>query len=201
MEPAYPRVTINMDLKKSSTANLTLATCIPVRNGRETIAKLIESIQDSSVLPDEIIVSDNCSVDGTPSFLNSLFGNSIRLSLNQRDIGFDNNLVKSVELSHCDYVWVLGDHCVLKSDAIELITKFIESRNYPDAVIVDFNLINGVSGVLIKNSYSSRSSPHKLKNLCSFTNSVAFNAYISCFIFKRSSFLACNFYGNRENFV
>lgn len=172
-------------------SHLSLATCIPSRNGKETIVRLIQSIKASSELPDEIIVSDNSSVDGTPFILADLFGDSVKISTNAEDIGFDDNVVKSVQLSHCDYVWILGDHCVIPHDAIKELKLFIHNNHYPDVVIVDFSLINGSTGDLIRKAYSSQSSPCIIQNLESYCSSAAFHAYVSCFIFKRSSFISC----------
>ncbi len=171
---------------------LTLAICIPVRNGKETIVRLIDSILASSVLPDEIVVSDNFSDDGTPLLLEDYFGNRVKIYVNPFDIGFDNNVARSVQLSHSDYVWILGDHCVISNDSICTVKQLLEKCNYPDGAVVDFKSVHGFTGDLIKSAYSSQSSPKIITSLFDYTNSVAFNAYISCFIFKRCSFLACN---------
>ena len=170
----------------------TLAICIPVRNGKETIVRLIDSILASSVLPDEIIVSDNFSDDGTPLLLEDYFGDRVKISVNPSDIGFDINVVRSVHLSHSDYVWILGDHCVISNHSICTIKQLLEQSNYPDGAVVDFQSVHALTGDLIKSAYSCQSSTKIITSLFDYTNSVAFHGYISCFIFKRCSFMACN---------
>ena len=67
---------------------LKLSIIIPVFNEKGTIGKVIENINDTKIdLSKEIIVVDDCSIDGTKEILRKINNNSVKIFFHQKNMG------------------------------------------------------------------------------------------------------------------
>lgn len=135
-----------------------LSVAIPTYNGEKTIEACISSFINQTTPETEIIVSDNCSSDGTESVISTLqkkYPNKIRYHRNAENIGMDRNFDNAVRISKGAYVWILSDDdIVVDSEAIKKILKVIGGRtelgsifaNYENKVVPiahDYHELNG----------------------------------------------------------
>lgn len=111
---------------------LTLA--IPTYNRSGCLAKLLEVLepqlaQEARV---ELLISDNCSPDETPSIVKSFQdrGLSITYSRNQTNIGADANFVRCYEMAHGEYVWIFGDDDIIVPGGLQEVLGRLESREF-----------------------------------------------------------------------
>lgn len=93
--------------------DLTIA--VPTYNGRLRIESLLLSLYalgycDSDAV--QILISDNCSTDRTPNFLETL-PSKFSIIRQSRNIGFSRNILSLLVASKGKYIWILGDDDVI----------------------------------------------------------------------------------------
>ncbi|MBN1832436.1 MAG: glycosyltransferase family 2 protein [Deltaproteobacteria bacterium] len=118
-----------------------LSICIPTYNRRECLKELLDSIIDQvdSLAPVEICVGDDASTDDTPSFINE-YQKKYPYIVYYRfpeNAGIDNNILKTVSISHGDYCWLMGNDDKVEQGAIELITRL--TKEYKDSPLFNVN--------------------------------------------------------------
>lgn len=94
-----------------------LSICIPTYNGskyiRDNLDKMISQIMENDLYKDvEIVVSDNFSTDSIPQIMKEYtqkFPNVIRYSRNTKNLGYDGNIMKLMELANGKFVHLFGD--------------------------------------------------------------------------------------------
>ena len=115
-----------------------LSICIPTSHGRaETLVEAVESVL-VQLTPDlrqrvEICISDNAPEDRTEELVDDWcaeHGELFRYHQNQRDMGIPFNILKSVEIAHGGWCWLLGSDDVLAPGG--LATMFSLLERYPD---------------------------------------------------------------------
>lgn len=97
-----------------------LSVGIPTYNGARTIYAVVSEIYkqaENDKIYVEIIISDNCSTDGTRQIIEKNFTSNDYCSLiynfNEINIGFDANCDKCVQLSNNEYIWLCSDNEIL----------------------------------------------------------------------------------------
>ena len=94
-------------------------------NGIKWIGDCLESILDSTLIP-EIIIVDNCSTDATLDFLKRNYLQNIKLIESNENLGFGraNNLGISLALkSKSDFIFLLNQDTVIGNDTIEKLLE------------------------------------------------------------------------------
>lgn len=105
-------------------------------NGMKWIEGCIDSILESTVLP-EIIVIDNCSTDNTKDFLKSNYSQKIKLIESKENLGFGraNNLGISLALElNSDFIFLLNQDTVIEKDTVEKLLE-VSNRNLNFGII------------------------------------------------------------------
>jgi len=117
-----------------------LTIAIPTYNGSATIQRTLDSIFNQPFSTDEVnvMVCDNCSTDNTLAVLEP-YAHKIELFKNEQNLGGDRNFQLCAERSTTQYVWIVGDDDLLRSDAIESVLQKIRNHDYA-AVFVNFSL-------------------------------------------------------------
>ena len=113
-----------------------LSICIPTYNRqkylREAISEIIRQIPENFINEVEICVSDNDSSDGTKEYLDQLMSRSlisIKYSKNEKNLGFDWNCIKVMQMATGKFSWLMGDDDVLNENAM---TKIFALLTGPD---------------------------------------------------------------------
>lgn len=122
-----------------------LSVCIRTYNQEKYIAQALESVlMQKTDFPFEIIVSDDCSKDGTVVILNqyaSRFPEKIRLILGDRNLGGPNNLRRVIEASVSKYITCLdGDDYYTDCYKLQKQVEFLEEHE--DYVACFHNVLN-----------------------------------------------------------
>lgn len=96
--------------------NKLLSICIPTYNGAKYIEKNIDTILEQigkyNLCDVEIVVSDNCSTDKIPKLMAGYvkkFPSVIRYSRNDRNIGYDGNVIELCNLAQGKFIHLFGD--------------------------------------------------------------------------------------------
>lgn len=108
-------------------------------NGMKWIKNCIDSILESTLLP-EIIIVDNCSTDNTNAFLKNNYSQKIKLIESNENLGFGraNNLGISLALElNSDFIFLLNQDTTIQKDTVEKLLK-VSSRN------LDFGIVSPI---------------------------------------------------------
>ncbi|MGC9047039.1 MAG: glycosyltransferase family 2 protein, partial [Minisyncoccia bacterium] len=133
----------NKNVNHSDNINPLLSFVIPTWNRqnelRECLDALIKEIESTKELI-EIFVSDNGSTDSTPKILEEYSNkyNFIRYSCNEKNLGFDMNLIKAIENSRGKYIWTFADDDIIKEGALNKVIETI-NKYEPTYIAVNYD--------------------------------------------------------------
>lgn len=172
-----------------------LSICIPTFNREVYLRACLESLKGSWCPDVEIVVSDNASTDNTLKLL-EIFACELPLRWKQQptNLGFDRNCAFVVSMARGRYCWLLGSDDCISAGALEPIVKSLREHD-PD--IFHFGYVQADLALIPQSRSSPPSSTHPIamssievpRYLNALPNvSLAF-AFISCFIFRRQSWI------------
>jgi GT2 family glycosyltransferase len=111
-----------------------IAVVIPVYNGRDYLPDCLDSLNEQTYQPLQIIVIDNASTDGSAGFVNSQFtplalNSQISIIVNKKNLGFAKACNQGIEeaiRSEADYVFLLNQDTVCEKNCLEELCKAVE---------------------------------------------------------------------------
>ncbi|MEO8414533.1 MAG: glycosyltransferase family 2 protein [Ginsengibacter sp.] len=169
-----------------------VSVCIPQYNRIYYLLRSLEIIEKQTYPDIEIVISDDCSTDDTVSEIKKLipiYKYPIIFDRNSRNMGYDRNYRKCIEMSNGEYALVIGnDDSLCGNTAIQFLADFLKENGYPD--IGYCNMIEESSGGgLIKRAWGNKimgTGPDvALGNYSSFS-------FVGGLIYKREVFLKYN---------
>ncbi len=123
--------------QESSRLSVVMATY----NGEAYIRQQLDSILTQTVLPDEIVIVDDCSGDGTVEVLQAYAEQHdiIQLHRNEQNLGVNKNFEKACTLSRGDYILFSDQDDIWLPEKIETMMPALRPGylTYSDAAIVD----------------------------------------------------------------
>lgn len=113
---------------------LRLSICIPSYNGIQYIGILLDSLTKCADSGFEIVVSDDCSTDGTWEYLKEYSKRDPRVRVFQNDLnlGMDRNFARSVELASGRFIWLCGQDDLIEPEGIKAVIDIINYDEPPD---------------------------------------------------------------------
>lgn len=117
-------------------------------NGEKYLQEQLDSFLNQTVLPDELIVCDDCSKDSTLEILQSFKTNApfdVTIIRNEQNIGSTKSFEKACKIATGDWVFFSDQDDVWVENKIEEFLKVFDSEDsvglvYSDYEIVDENL-------------------------------------------------------------
>jgi GT2 family glycosyltransferase len=98
---------------------MSIAVIVPVWNGRELLAQLLDSVDCQTMPADEVIVVDNGSTDGAPELARQ---RGARVESMGSNAGFAAAVNRGIELARSQWIAVLNSDVELASDYFEKLT-------------------------------------------------------------------------------
>ena len=105
------------------------------------VGEAIESVLLQTVPPDEVLVIDDCSTDGSEGVI-ARYADRVRFVRNSRNLGIIDNFNKAVSLTTSSYIGFLGADNRMRSDYVEHC-KAVLDRNEQVAVAYSDMLLFG----------------------------------------------------------
>src|SRR5690349_17457548 len=99
---------------------MSLTAVVPVWNGRELVAALLASLAAQTRRPDEILVIDNGSTDGTPELARQRGARVIGMG---RNCGFAPAVNRGIREARSEWIAVLNSDVQLAPDYFERLTS------------------------------------------------------------------------------
>ena len=169
-----------------------ISICVPQYNRINYLLRSLAIIERQTYSDIQISISDDCSTDNTVDEIKELIPKykfPIVFGRNEKNLGYDRNYRKCIEMASGDYALVIGnDDSLVNDNAIEVLVNFLKMKNYPD--IGFCNLIEErTGGTLIKRAMSSKvigsGADVALQNYSCFS-------FVGGLIYKRETFLKYN---------
>ena len=101
---------------------------VPAYNAERTIKDSITSIQNQSILPDEIILIDDCSIDKTVKIVKSEFFN-VKIIVNKQNMGLGYSRNLGIKESKNDIIAAIDADVILDKYWMEKLIHEIEKKN------------------------------------------------------------------------
>ena len=101
---------------------------VPAYNAEKTIKESITSIQNQSILPDEIILIDDCSIDKTVKIVKSEFSN-VKIIVNRQNMGLGYSRNLGIKESKNDIIAAIDADVILDKYWMEKLIHEIEKKN------------------------------------------------------------------------
>ena len=106
-----------------------LSICIPTYNRKECLKHLLKSILAQKKEEIEIVISDNCSRDGTPQLAKQFSKQlPIRYFRFSTEVPCGKNLLNSVILASSPYCWLMSDDDALEDNALEKVLMHLKEN-------------------------------------------------------------------------
>lgn len=134
----YYTVKNDSKFKKASTAVI-----IASYNYGSFLAEAIESVLGQTYMPDEILITDDCSEDNTQEIALAYvekYPDLIHFNRNESNLGIVGNFNKAVSLTSSDYIFFLGADNRFRSDYIERTTGILDCNPEVGIAYTDFAL-------------------------------------------------------------
>ena len=130
------------------TNKLTCSVAIGTYNGEKYITEQLRSIENQTVLPDEVIIFDDCSTDNTVEVVKEYIKNSnlnILFSRNSQNLGFRRNYEQIYSACSKDIVFLCDQDDVWVNTKIDTFLKEFQKDDklvyaFSDAYVTDENL-------------------------------------------------------------
>jgi glycosyltransferase involved in cell wall biosynthesis len=112
---------------------------MPVYNAAPYLAAAIEGVINQSYENIELVITDNCSTDGSADIARdyaSRFPEQVRFFSNQWNIGYSGNAYKATSLCKGDFILMHGADDVLMPGAFQAYSDLISNNNSPEHLVL-----------------------------------------------------------------
>ena len=100
-------------------------------NGEKYIEKQLQSIIDQTIRPDEVIIKDDCSTDGTISVCEKFIqDNNLawKVEKNQKNLGYRMNFITGLKETKGDIVFLCDQDDIWKENKVEVMSKLMQDN-------------------------------------------------------------------------
>lgn len=118
-----------------------ISVVIPAYGCRSSIGPVLAALRDQVVIPEEIIVVNDCSPDGLDEELHR-FAGQIQVLSNPRNLGLSKTFNRGLRAAKGEYVMTLHSDCVLAPDYIERLWKVLKEDPRVGAATGQYDLAN-----------------------------------------------------------
>ena len=110
-----------------------ISIALPTYNGEKYIREQLDSIYNQTLVPDEVVVVDDCSTDNTVNILEEYSQRyGLKYFVNDSNIGYNKNFEKAIRLCAGDYIALSDQDDVWFPTKIQVsydaISKFPKDR-------------------------------------------------------------------------
>lgn len=137
-----------MDKSRERTVSIAMTTY----NGAKYIEKQLRSIFSQTTQPDEIVICDDCSQDGTVEIIRKVVAECgaeplVRLVENQQNLGYIRNFHQAIGLSSGDYLFLADQDDEWYPYKLERMLEIMEYTG-AEVICTGFDLIDENSGMI-----------------------------------------------------
>lgn len=114
-----------------------ISLAMPTYNGEKYLREQLDSIYAQTRVPDEVIVVDDCSTDGTVEILEEYHKRyGLKYYINEHNLGYNKNFEKAISLCSGDYICLSDQDDVWLREKIEKIYRKITEYDKKEPSLV-----------------------------------------------------------------
>lgn len=148
-----------------------ISVCIATYNGEKFIYQQLRSILHQLDIDDEVIVSDDGSIDKTLDIINSFKDERIKIFLNKGHNGVAHNFANALSNANGKYIFLCDQDDVWADNKVEII---LENLQTADCILHNAELIDSL-GTSLSNDLFSIYRTRK-----GYVNNLIRNTYVGC---------------------
>lgn len=113
----------------------TICTVVVTYNRLDILKQSLNRIRSQTLRPDDLVVVDNCSTDGTREYLNQMSGDDhfYCLLLNE-NIGYAgslaNGIIHAMKLHKYDFFWIMDDDTYYDETTLEKLCEHLQDSDF-----------------------------------------------------------------------
>jgi len=132
-----------LDSQDKQQSNIRISVCMATYNGEKYIEEQIKSILNQLSINDEVIISDDNSIDNTIRIIENLKDNRIKIFYNQSQKGYTRNFENALNHSSGDVIFLSDQDDVWIEGKVENVLRKLENSTLvvTDAEVTDGNLL------------------------------------------------------------
>lgn len=133
---------------------MTVSALMACYNRKEYIEKAVESIEKQLSEEDELLISDDCSTDGTSEFIDALSEKykNIKVFHQSENLGVDKNMTFLFDNAKNDIFIICDSDDISLDGRVETITKELEENNKISVIYSNGEVIDE-TGKIISNDF------------------------------------------------
>ena len=98
---------------------------LPVRNGGEHIKLCVSSILDQTYINFELLILENCSVDGTANWLKKIQDPRVKIFPSKESLSLEDNWARISSIKTSEFLTIIGHDDLLDTNYLEVMSKLI----------------------------------------------------------------------------
>jgi glycosyltransferase involved in cell wall biosynthesis len=134
-------------LEASNFSSRRVSVIIPNYNYSAFLQESVESVLMQTVPPDEILIIDDASTDGSQEVI-AQFADVAKIVLNETNLGIVENFRKAVSLTSGDYIAFVGADNRMRSDYVQLCAEALDRHADAAVAYTDMSIFGWRAGVL-----------------------------------------------------
>lgn len=134
----------------------TISIAIATFNGTEYLGQQLGSIAAQTRLPDELIVSDDCSTDQTLTIVESFASGAVfpvRIFRNRKTLGFSRNFARALAEAKGNLIFLCDQDDVWQPDKIDRVAAEFERDPQLLALVHDERILDAARGEILDQTY------------------------------------------------
>src|SRR5258708_33278527 len=134
-----------------------ISVCMAVFNGRRYLEEQLRSILTQLANDDEVIVVDDCSVDGSVDLIRHIDDPRITLLLNNANSGPTASFERAFSLAKGKYIFLSDQDDIWKPDKVAVTCKIFDSSNSL-VVVSDAHVVDADRQIIMESLFRLRGS-------------------------------------------
>lgn len=133
---------------------MTVSALMACYNRKEYVEKAVESIEKQLSEEDELLISDDCSTDGTSEFVDALSQKykNIKVFHQSENLGVDKNMTFLFDNAKNDIFIICDSDDISLDGRVETITKELEENNKISVIYSNGEVIDE-TGKIVSNDF------------------------------------------------
>lgn len=181
---------------------MNVSVCIPTYNQSQYLVQAVRSALNQTVVPAEIIVSDDCSTDDTAAVLEELVQEIpiLKVIRKAKNLGISQNTDECLRQATGDFVVRLDSDDLLGPSYLEKLSALLV--NYPEAAYAHAAIQEiDQRGNFLKQRVLARQSGFQASNEALLAAKKGYRVAANIVMFRRSALEAVNYSTGRPNYV
>ena len=144
---------------------MTVSVALATYNGEKFLKMQLDSLLNSTRQPDEVVIIDDCSTDGTAEYLKGYIAEhnlNWKFSVSKSNSGYKRNFYNCLQECTGDVIFLCDQDDVWYSEKIEKVTEIFENDVKVLGVNTSFDMIDADGNMLVPFSNGKNTANHGL---------------------------------------